>query len=146
MPRTPLVAAVSLVALALPWREATSTPAPAATDALAQRLKRTELQRAASSIPGRDIVQVRTEIPAGVASGWHTHPGEEVGYIIAGRIEMQVKGRPPQQLRAGQGFLIPPGTPHNAHDHGPETGVMLSTYLVEHGRPLATLVVDERSP
>jgi quercetin dioxygenase-like cupin family protein len=22
----------------------------------------------------------------GIASGWHTHPGEEVGYIVAGDI------------------------------------------------------------
>jgi quercetin dioxygenase-like cupin family protein len=27
------------------------------------------------------IVQVVTEIPEGLESGWHTHPGEEVGYI-----------------------------------------------------------------
>jgi quercetin dioxygenase-like cupin family protein len=60
----------------------TSDPA----DALAATLKRTEtLGRRGSSIPGRDIVQIRTEIPAGVSSGWHTHPGEEVGYIVAGR-------------------------------------------------------------
>ncbi len=55
-------------------------------DALAGKLKRTELQHRASSIPGREIVQVLTEIPAGVESGWHTHPGEEVGYIVAGTV------------------------------------------------------------
>ena len=27
-----------------------------------------------------------TEIPAGVESGWHKHPGEEVGYILAGTV------------------------------------------------------------
>ena len=52
---------------------------PQTSDALAGRLKRTEIQRSTSSIPGRDIVQVLTEIPVGVESGWHTHPGEEVG-------------------------------------------------------------------
>jgi hypothetical protein len=48
-------------------------------DGLAGKLKRTELQRAASSITDREIVQVLTEIPEGVESGWHMHPGEEVG-------------------------------------------------------------------
>ena len=52
------------------------------TDELAGTLKRTEVQRGSSSIPGREIVQVLTEIPVGVESGWHTHPGEEVGYIV----------------------------------------------------------------
>jgi len=35
-------------------------------DALAGKLQRTELQHSASSIPGREIVQVLIEIPAGV--------------------------------------------------------------------------------
>src|SRR5437588_7692094 len=109
-------------------------------DALAGKLKRTELQHKASSIPGREIVQVLTEIPAGVEAGWHTHPGEEVGYILAGTVEMAVEGRPTVTLHAGQGFLIPPRTAHNARDLGPGTGQMLSTYLVEVGQPLATLV------
>jgi len=43
-------------------------------------------------------------------------------------------------LRPGDGFLIPPRTPHNALDVGPETGQMLSTYIVEVGQPLATFV------
>src|SRR5207302_403070 len=48
--------------------------------------------------------------------------------------------RPTLTLSAGDGFLIPPRTPHNAVDVGPETGQMLSTYLVEAGQPLATFV------
>ena len=108
-------------------------------DELAGKLKRTELQHSASSIPGREIVQVLTEIPAGVESGWHTHPGEEVGYILAGTVEMMIQGQPTLTLHAGDPFLMPPGTPHNALDVGPETGQMLSTYIVEVGQPLATL-------
>ena len=114
--------------------------AEAQPDVLADRLKRTELQREQSSIAGREIVQVLTEIPAGVESGWHTHPGEEVGYIVAGTVEMKIEGRPTLRLLAGDGFLIPPGMPHNAYDVGPETGRMLSTYIVEVGRPLASFV------
>jgi quercetin dioxygenase-like cupin family protein len=108
-------------------------------DALASALKRTELQHRPSSIPGREIVQVLTEIPVGVESGWHTHPGEEVGYIVAGTVEMAIHGRPTLTLHAGDGFLIPPRTPHNARDLGPGTGHMLSTYIVEAGQPLASL-------
>ncbi len=110
-----------------------------AADELATTLKRTEVQRGASSIPGREIVQVLTEIPVDVESGWHTHPGEEVGYIVAGTVEMKVQDADTRVLQAGDGFLIPPGTPHNARDLGPGTGRMLSTYIVEIGQPLATL-------
>ena len=111
-------------------------------DELASKLARREVQRSPSSIPGREIVQVETLIPAGVESGWHAHPGEEVGYIIAGQVEMMVEGRATVVLHAGDGFLIPPRTPHNARDLGPDTGRMLSTYIVETGQPIATFVAE----
>jgi quercetin dioxygenase-like cupin family protein len=120
---------------------ATNQPSPPQPiDELAGKLKRTEIQHRPSSIPGREIVQVLTEIPAGVESGWHLHPGEEVGYILAGTVEMMIEDQPTLHLHAGDGFLIPPRTHHNALDVGPETGMMLSTYIVEVGEPLATLV------
>lgn len=109
-------------------------------DDLAKTLKRIEIQHVTSSIPGRDIVQVLTEIPVGVESGWHTHPGEEVGYLLAGRVQMSIKDKPTLILDAGDGFLIPPGTPHNALDLGPDTGRMLSCYIVEVGAPVASFV------
>jgi quercetin dioxygenase-like cupin family protein len=115
-------------------------------DALAAKLKRTELQHQASSIPGREIVQVLTEIPCGVESGWHVHPGEEVGYILAGTVEMRIQGQPTLTLNAGDPFLMPPRTPHNALDVGPGTGMMLSTYIVETGQPLATFVAGPPAP
>ena len=115
------------------------TPVQQPIDELAGKLNRTEIQHQPSSIPGREIVQVLTEIPAGVESGWHTHPGEEVGYIVAGTVEMEIEGQPTLTLLPGHGFLIPPRTPHNATDLGPDTGRMLSTYIVEIGQPLATL-------
>ena len=98
------------------------------------------MQHRPSSIPGREIVVVLTEIPVGVESGWHIHPGEEVGYILAGTVQMTIRDQPTLHLNAGDPFLIPPRTPHNALDVGPGTGRMLSTYIVEIGEPLSTLV------
>jgi quercetin dioxygenase-like cupin family protein len=117
-----------------------------AQDELSARLMRREVQRAPLSIPGREVVQVDTEIPPGVASGWHVHPGEEVGYIAAGEVEMMVAGRQTVVLRAGDGFFIPPRTPHNARDVGAETGRMLSTYIVETNQPLSTLGARTGTP
>jgi quercetin dioxygenase-like cupin family protein len=121
-----------------------SEPAPVlqALDELAERLNRTEVQRGPSSLPGREFVQVLTEIPRGVESGWHTHPGEEVGYVIGGTVELCVEGQPTRTVRAGEGFLIPPRTPHNARDLGPGSGRMVSTYLVGIGQPLTTLTAS----
>jgi quercetin dioxygenase-like cupin family protein len=138
-------APAACVALAVCIVSVTESVAQSAQrDALAGKLSRRELQRSPSSIPGREIVQVVTEIPPGTESGWHVHPGEEVGYIVAGQVEMKVQERATVVFRAGDGFLIPPRTRHNARDLGPETGRMLSTYLVETDRPLSTLVDQPR--
>ena len=51
---------------------------------------------------------------------------------------MMIKGQPTLTLHAGDPFLMPPRTPHNALDVGPETGRMLSTYIVEVGESLAS--------
>lgn len=135
-----LVAVVALAGMVADVDTASGQDAKRTRDELAGKLTRREVQRSPLSIPGREMVQVETLIPAGVESGWHVHPGEEVGYIVAGQVEMRVQGRATVVLRPGDGFLIPPRTPHNARDIGPETGRMLSTYIVETGQPISTLV------
>jgi quercetin dioxygenase-like cupin family protein len=135
-----LVAVVALAGVVAYMVPASGQADKGTRDDLAGKLARREVQRSPLSIPNREMVQVETLIPAGVESGWHIHPGEEVGYIIAGEVEMHVQGRGTVVLRPGEGFLIPPRTPHNARDLGPETGRMLSTYIVETGQPIATFV------
>ena len=46
--------------------------------------RRTELQRHDLSVPGREVIQVRVEIEPGSVFPSHTHPGEEVIYVIEG--------------------------------------------------------------
>jgi quercetin dioxygenase-like cupin family protein len=135
-----LVAVVALAGVVAYMVPASGQADKGRRDDLAGKLARREVQRSLLSIPGREMVQVETLIPAGVESGWHVHPGEEVGYIVEGQVEMRVQGRATVVLKAGDGFLIPPRTPHNARDLGPETGRMLSTYIVETGQPIATFV------
>lgn len=100
---------------------------------------RTELQRSPSPLPGWQIVQSLAEIPEGVASGRHSHPGPEVGYIVRGEVAMEFDGRPALALRTGDPFLIPPGVVHNARNVGTVTTKMLSTYVVDETQPLVTL-------
>ena len=61
-------------------------------------IKRTDLQRHDLSVPGREAVQVRVDIDPGVAFGRHTHPGEEIIYVLAGSLEYQIEGKPPVTL------------------------------------------------
>ena len=106
--------------------------------AQAPTFKRTVLQQADISVPGREAVTAVAEFQAGAASGRHTHPGEEIGYVLDGQFLLEQEGKAAVTLRAGQTFLIPAGTIHNATNNGSATGRVLATYLVEKGKPLAT--------
>jgi quercetin dioxygenase-like cupin family protein len=103
-------------------------------------IKRTDLQRHDLSVPGREAVQVRVDIDPGVAFGRHTHPGEEIIYVLDGSLEYDIEGKPPMTLKAGEVLFIPAGTIHAAKNVGSVTASELATYIVEKGKPLLTLV------
>ena len=102
-------------------------------------IKRTDLQRHDLSAPGREAVQVRVDLAPGVAFGNHTHPGEEIIYVLEGALEYQVEGKPPVTLKAGDVLFIPAGAVHSARNVGTVTGSELATYIVEKGKPLLTV-------
>jgi quercetin dioxygenase-like cupin family protein len=99
-------------------------------------ITRTDLQQHDLSIPGREVVQVRVDFSPGVAFGRHTHPGEEIVYVLEGSLEYEVDGKPPVTLKAGDVLFIPAGTIHSAKNVGNGNGAELATYLVEKGKPL----------
>jgi quercetin dioxygenase-like cupin family protein len=53
---------------------------------------------------------------------------------------LEQDGKPAATLRAGQTFLVPAGTVHNATNSGSSTARVVATYVVEKGKPLATPV------
>lgn len=101
---------------------------------------RTDLQRHDLSVPGREAVQVRVDLAPGFAFGRHTHPGEEIIYVLAGAMEYEVDGKPPVTLKAGDVLFIPAGTIHAVKNVGNETASELATYIVDKEKPLLTLV------
>jgi quercetin dioxygenase-like cupin family protein len=102
--------------------------------------KRTVVQQGDLSAPGREVVQAIAELQPGGQSGRHTHPGEEVAYILEGTIELEMQGKPAMAKKAGDAFLVPAGTAHNAKNTGKTVAKVLGTYIVEKGKPLATPV------
>lgn len=103
-------------------------------------IKRTDLQRQDLSVPGREVVQVRVELAPGVSFPKHTHPGEEIIYVLEGSLEYQVEGKAPVTIKAGDVLFIPAGIIHAAKNVGSGNGSELATYIVEKGKPLVVLV------
>ena len=105
--------------------------------------KRTVLQQQKLSVPGREAVTALAEFQAGATVGRHTHPGEEIGYVLEGMIVLEQEGKPAVTLGAGQTFFIPAGTVHNATNTTPALARVLANYIVEPGKPLATPVASK---
>lgn len=101
-------------------------------------LTRTTLQHHDLSIPGREVVQVRVDFAPHAVAPPHTHPGEEIVYVLDGSIEYRVASEPPTTLHRGEVLFVPSGAIHSAANVGDVPASELATYIVEKGRPLVT--------
>jgi quercetin dioxygenase-like cupin family protein len=104
--------------------------------ASAQGIKRTPLQKI--DFPeGYTTVTAIAEVPAGGAAGRHSHPGVETGYVLEGELELDIDGKPPLKLKAGDSYQIPAGAIHDAKA-GDKPFKVLGIYIVDKTKPLAT--------
>ena len=100
--------------------------------------KRTDLQRHDLSAAGREVIQVRVDFAPGYVAPVHTHPGEEIIYVIEGTLEYDIGGKV-TRVKAGDVLFVPAGIPHTAKNVGSGNAAELATYIVEKGKPLLTL-------
>jgi quercetin dioxygenase-like cupin family protein len=116
-------------------------PAPAPVAAVAapvSALKREMVGRADVSVPGREAVIARVEVAPGGKAGRHTHPGDEISYVLEGEATLLVDGQPPRKVKAGESFVIPAGVVHDAHNDSKVPIKLVGVYVVEKGKPLAS--------
>ncbi|WP_454739187.1 cupin domain-containing protein [Cupriavidus necator] len=112
----------------------------AAAGALAQSsgLTRKVVGRADVSVPGREAVVARVEVAPGAYAGRHTHPGDEISYVMEGEAQLLIDGQPPRTIKAGESFVVPAGIVHDAHNASGAPTKLLGVYVVEKGKPLAS--------
>jgi len=101
-------------------------------------VQRTVVKRSDISVPGREAVIARAEIAPGASTGRHTHPGEEISYVMEGEGEILIEGQPALKVKAGDGFVVPNGARHDARNTGTQPMKLAAVYVVEKGKPLAT--------
>lgn len=100
---------------------------------------RTVLNR--TEFPGDKMVtlQVLVEIEPNVLVARHTHPGIEDGYIIEGGGVVGIMGSADRIIGPGEAFAVPREAPHFLQN-GPKKSRVLSVYVVDKDKPLATFV------
>jgi quercetin dioxygenase-like cupin family protein len=116
-----------------------SSLAPHVARAQQPGITRTDLQQHDLSVSGREAIQVLVEFAPGATFGRHSHPGEELVYVVEGLLEYQLDGRPPVTVKAGEVLFIPAGAVHAVKNVGRGNGSELATYVVEKGKPLVVL-------
>jgi quercetin dioxygenase-like cupin family protein len=102
------------------------------------QIKRTPVLTSDVAAPGHEAVVVRGEIDPGVSAPRHTHPGDEISYVLEGEAELLVDGEPPRVVKAGEAFVIPAGKVHGARNLGRVPLRFVGVYVVEKGKPLAS--------
>jgi quercetin dioxygenase-like cupin family protein len=94
-----------------------------------------------SGVPGKEIAIGTATLPPGSVIGYHTHPGDEAGYVLKGNLILKTQGQPDRVLKAGDSFFNPRGAVHSlAAAPGSDGGMAVSTWIVDKGQPLATPV------
>ncbi len=108
--------------------------------ALAQNsgLTRTLVGRADVSVSGREAVVARVEVAPGAYAGRHTHPGDEISYVMDGEVQLLIDGQSQRTIKAGESFVVPAGVVHDAHNSGSTVTRLVGVYVVEKGKPLAS--------
>jgi quercetin dioxygenase-like cupin family protein len=92
-----------------------------------------------SGVPGKEIVSGSAVLPAGAAIPFHTHPGDEAGFVLKGTLIWRVQGQPDRTLKAGDSFFNPRGSVHSvAAAPGSDGATAVSAWIIDKGQPLAT--------
>lgn len=120
------------------WSAFTLVVAAGMLSAQNPAIQRTILQRKDISVPGREAVIARVEIAPESYAGRHTHPGEEITYILEGEGEILIEGQPSQKVKPGDSFIVPAGAKHDAHNTGKQPLRMVGVYVVDKSQPMAT--------
>jgi quercetin dioxygenase-like cupin family protein len=126
---------VSLIAIAVLSLHAT------ADETTGQPVRNIMERHDQSGVPGKEIVIGTATLPPGSAIGYHTHPGDEAGYVLKGNLILKTQGQPDRALKAGDSFFNPRGAVHSlVVVPGPDGGMAVSSWIVDKGAPLATPV------
>ena len=86
-------------------------------------------------MPGKEIVFGTVTLPPGAVVAFHTHPGDESGYIVKGTATWKVRGQPDKTLNSGDSFFNPRGSVHSIVG-GNSGATILSAWIVDKGKPL----------
>ncbi len=129
--RTTLVPGLALVALAISSAQAQQASAPTPQLYASKPIM-------AAPVTGDDkkeMVLMSVSIQPAGAVPMHTHPGDCVGSVVEGTVELLVEGQAPRRVAAGGAYNTPRGTVHGFRNVGDSQARLLNSLVVDKGVP-----------
>lgn len=129
--RRDLVPGLALIALAASAAQAQQASAPTAPLYASKPIM-------AAPVTGDDrkeMVLMSVSIQPTGAVPMHTHPGDCVGSVVEGTVELLVEGQPPRRVAAGEAYSNLRGTAHGFRNVGDTQAKLLNSLVVDKGAP-----------
>lgn len=89
-----------------------------------------------AGLEGKEALVQIVEVAPDGALPKHYHPGHEVSYVLSGAATLEIEGRPPLNLKAGDVFHIPPKAVHWGRSSGAEPVKVVVFRIHEKGQPV----------
>ena len=83
----------------------------------------------------KEVVLLSVSIQPNGAVPMHTHPGDCVGSVVEGTVELLVEGQPPKRVAAGEAYGNLRGTVHGFRNAGDTPARLLNSLVVDKGAP-----------
>jgi quercetin dioxygenase-like cupin family protein len=96
--------------------------------------------------PSKEILLLSVSIAPGGAVPTHIHPGDCVGSVVEGSVELIVEGKEPRRISAGEAYANPRGTVHSFRNTSDSQGRLLNTLVVDKGVPPVQSVAVQSKP
>jgi len=80
---------------------------------------------------GEKLMLVQFTFEANATSWLHSHPHEQVGYVVSGEIDFNMEGHAPVRLKAGGSYYVPPNAKHNIVAYAPTVLIDVFTPIRE---------------
>jgi quercetin dioxygenase-like cupin family protein len=68
---------------------------------------------------GGGIMLVQFTFLAGVTAAMHSHPHEQIGYVVSGAIDLIMDGQLQEHLTSGSSYYVAPNVRHGIVTHAP---------------------------
>jgi quercetin dioxygenase-like cupin family protein len=76
---------------------------------------------------GQKLMMMMLTVQPGIPTAPHSHPHEQVGYLIEGRGVLSSGGES-AEIEAGTSFLIPPNESHNFNATGEKPAIIIDVF------------------